>query len=234
MPTSDGRYVLNDFVNELIALGFSGYANQDLVTYVNRGYYHVARKNRWYWEQTTDSFTLQPGSFSVPLWPTTAGELPNFRSLDRVYLTLPATSQVKLNPMHEEEFFRDWLSQDLSVAQVRGTPNKYRIHNGQLYILSPPQVPTTFLAHYHQRVSPLTNANAYPLTPPSDVPITPAHLDEAILIGAKIICHKRATEMSLAATEQMALDEFFDDMKDDDAELMDEEFTRVAPDDTWL
>jgi hypothetical protein len=229
MPVASGQYVLNDFVAELQAMGFDGFSPADLATYVNRGYFHVARKNRWYWEQTTDAFTVSPGSAGPTLWPGTSGELPNFRSLDHLYITTAQYSG-KLDPMSEEEFARDWLSKDLTLAAGRGIPEKYKVWNNQLYVLPAPKTALTFLAHYHQRVSALTNT-----TPGvTDLPITPIHLDEAILTAAKIRCHKRAQELTLAAAERADLEEFFDDMKDDEAEIENELQERVAPDNTWL
>lgn len=233
MPTTNGNQVLDEFVAELQAMGFSGFQVADLVRYINRGYMHVARKNRWYWEQTTDSFQLTPGQFSVPLWPAAAGELPNFRSLDKLYIT-DAGRQVRLEEMDDDEFFTDWLSLDLTQTQWRGNATKYKLWNNQLYLLSPPGVTTNFLAHYHQRVTPLSDAVKYPTANYTDVPITPPHLDEAILMAAKIRCHKRALELTLADQERVDLEEVFDDMKDDEAELVDEGFHRVSPDDTWL
>ena len=69
---------------------------------------------------------------------------------------------------------------------------------------------------------------------PTDVPITPQHLDEAIMIAAIIRCHKRSNEPTLAQLAEQDLEEFFDDMRDDEEELMGEKQDRVKPDRTWL
>lgn len=232
MTTSSGNQVLDEFIAELQAMGFSAFSVADLTTYINRGYFHVARKNRWYWEQTTDAFVLTPGQFAVALWPGGA-ELPQFRSLDKLYIT-DAGRQVKLTEMDDDEFFTNWLSLDLTQGQWRGNSSKYKVWNQQLYIMSPPATTTNFLAHYHRRVVPLSSATKYPTANYTDVPITPPHLDEAILMAAKIRCHKRANELTLASNERVDLEEAFDDMRDDEAELVDEGFDRVSPDDTWL
>jgi hypothetical protein len=232
VTTSSGNQVLDEFVAELQAMGFSAFSVADLTLYLNRGYFHVARKNRWYWEQTTSAFVLTPGQFALALWPGGAG-LPQFRSLDKVYVT-DAGRQVKLVEMSDDEFFTTWLSLDLTQAQWRGNPSQYKVWNGQLYILSPPDKTTNFLVHYHRRVIPLSNSVKYPTANYTDVPITPPHLDEAIVSAAKVRCHKRANELTLATNERADLEEAFDDMRDDEAELVDEGVERVSPDDTWL
>jgi hypothetical protein len=83
-------------------------------------------------------------------------------------------------------------------------------------------------------VIPLSNSVKYPTANYTDVPITPPHLDEAIVSAAKVRCHKRANELTLATNERADLEEAFDDMRDDEAELVDEGVERVSPDDTWL
>lgn len=221
MPTPSGQYQLQDYLTELRARGFDGFSTADLTTYVNRGYSHVARKSQWYWEETTDTFTVAPGSASVSL----ATELPNFRSLDRLYVTT-AGQERPLTPMSDQEFFDNWLSADLTATKNRGEPDSYYLWNNNLYILSPPQSSRTFIAYYHQRVTPLVN--------PTDSPITPQHLDEGILIAALIRCHKRANEIGLAQMAQADLEEFFDDMRDDEEMLMANQPERILPDDTWL
>lgn len=232
MATSNGQYVLDDFVAELKAMGFDGFQDSDLQTYVNRGYFAVARKNRWSWEETTDQFTLNAGDTNVQLWPN-GTELPYFKSLDKLFL-ITAGQQRRITPNDEDDFYENWLSRDLTAASSRGNPETYFIHGGRLYILPPPQATRTFEAHFHRRVAPLTDANKYPAASPTDVPLTPPDLDEAILIAAKIRCHKRAQELTLATQERVDLEEFYDDMKDEEAEIMDELPDRVRPDNTWL
>src|SRR5215471_14099802 len=182
-----------------------------------------------YWEQTSDPFHIDPGAAYVPLWPLTSGELPYFRSLDKVYITT-AQYAGKLEPLSDDDFTDQWLSQDLTQVAARGTPSWYMVWNQLLYILPPPSVPMDFIAHYTRRIAPMTHTT--PGT--TDVPITPPHLDEAILLAAKVRCHTRAQELSLAATANAELMDVFDDMADDDTEIMDEQLDRVSPDDTWL
>lgn len=225
MPDVSGKYYLSDYIAELQARGFNGFSAADLTTYVNRGYFHVARKARWLWEQTTDTFTLAPGAAYVDLWPTVAGELPNFRSLDKLYITT-TNYRRKLNPMKDDDFFLKWLGEDLTLTSNQAEPSWYYIWQGKLYILPPPNASRTFLAHYHQRVSALVN--------PTDQPITPQHLDEAILDAALIRAHSRAQEPQLATMKRSDLEEVFDDMRDDEEEQMDEVQWRVEPDNTWL
>lgn len=229
MPNLAGQYFLDDYVAELRAMGFDGYSPADLETYINRGYFYVARKSLWYWEQTTDVFTVTPGSFGPILWPASSGELPLFRSLDRLYIS-SAGRQDRLTVVDERKFFDSWLPKDLTAAASRGTPESYYVWNQQLYVLPPPASSTDFLAYYHRRVAALTHA----VPGVSDLPITPVHLDEAILKAAKLRCHQRAQELSLAQSEAVDLAEVFDDMSDDDSEIMDELQQRVTPDDQWL
>lgn len=225
MPDPDGKYYFSDYVAELQARGFDGFSASDLGTYVNRGYFHVARKNLWYWEQTTDALTVVAGSAYVDLWPTPGGELPNFRSLDKVYVTT-AGKQKKLSILNEDEFFDDWLSRDLTAASNRSESSSYYVWQNRLYILPPPQTDLDILVHYHRRVSAMVS--------PTDQPLTPVHLDEAILDAALIRCHGRASELGLAASKRADLEEVFDDMRDDEEEIMDEQQERVTPDRTWL
>lgn len=225
MPDGNGRYYFSDYVAELQARGFDGFSPADLKTYINRGYFHIARKSRWYWEETTDTFTVSPGSAFVDLWPTNAGELPNFRSLDKLYCTTPG-SEGKLRVLSRDEFFEQWLPKDLTQATFRGEPRGYFVWQSKLYILPPPATARTYIAHYHQRVSLLVSDTSQP--------ITPVHLDEAIIDAALIRAHNRANESALAQLARADLDEVFDDMRDDEEELMDELQERVTPDDSWL
>jgi hypothetical protein len=216
---------LSDFRNELKVLGFDGFQDAELDQYVNRGYFHIARKNKWYWEQTVDTFTVAPGTFAVNLWPIQFGELPSFRSLDKLY-GVTANFRNRMRPLSDDEFFTNWLPQDLSKSNNRGEPSAYYVWNSQLYLLPPPASSRDFVAHYHRRVAPMTD--------PGDAPITPVHLDEAVLRAAKIRAHERAQEWDQASAERTMLEEFLDDMRDDEESLMDEQPTRTTPDNSWL
>jgi hypothetical protein len=223
MPTASGQLQLQDYLAELVTRGFDGYSVNDQTAYVNRGYFNVARRSTWYWEQTTDQFTVNPGQFAISLWPL-GTELPNFKSLDKLVCTT-ANQTRRMRVMSDEEFYK-YLGMDLTQTQFRGEPYSYYIFQQQLYILSPPQAARDFVAYYYQRTTPLVQ--------PTDVPITPQHLDEAILIAALIRCHKRASELTLAAELENDLQEFFDDMRDDETMLMGEEVERTSPDNKWL
>lgn len=228
MPDANGQKYAVDLVTELQSRGFDGFTPADLLEFVNRGYFHVARKSQWTWERTSDTFTLAPGAAYVTLWPGAGGELPNFRGIENLYVTT-AGQRRKLEVLSDDDFFTKWLYKDLTAADSRGEPAGYYVYQNRLYILPPPQGSRDFIANYHQRVTRLTaNADA------TGLPITPIHLDEAILTAALIRCHQRANEPTLAAIAQGDLDEFFDDMRDDEENLMEEQPDRVKPDDTWL
>jgi hypothetical protein len=64
--------------------------------------------------------------------------------------------------------------------------------------------------------------------------LTPVHLDEAIKLASRISAHTRANEPTLAAIAESDLEEIFDDMRDDEENIMEEQQERVKPDDTWL
>ena len=226
MPDSAGKFFLGDYINELVARGFDGFSSQDLINLVNRGYFKVARTHRWYWEETYDSFHLEPGFFYVTLWPAVGGELPNFRSLDKLYCVTSEYSN-RLNALDDDDFFTNYLPLDLTSTSAQSEPDSYYVYEGKLYVLPPPNSPRDYVAHYHQRVSAMQN-------PASDQPLTPIHLDEAILLAALARCHERTQELSLAAAAKGNLEEAFDDMRDDEEFLMAEQATRVGRDDTWI
>jgi hypothetical protein len=225
MPNIDGKMFFSDYKSELRLRGFDGFSDSDLGILVNRGYFHVARRSQWYWSEATDYFTIDVGQTFAALWPQIGGELPNFRSLDKLYGTT-TNMERQLFPLTKKEFFDRWLSQDLTKAAIRGEPTGYYIWQKALYVLPPPKALRTFLGHYHQRVS--------FMSAPGDQPITPIHLDEAILEASLIRCHQRANEPTLAQYAEAALEEFFDDMRDDEQNLMEDQPDRVTPDNTWL
>lgn len=222
MPTISGQFQLQDYLAELQARGFDGFSAADLTAYINRGYFHIARRSRWMWEKTDATFVLNPGTPYISL---TDGTLPNFRSLERL-LTVTPGQERKLRPLTDDNFARNYLPVDLTATVNQGEPDSYYVYRNRLYVLRPPNAQRTFRAFYTQRVVPLVN--------PTDVPITPQHLDEAIILGALIRTHKRANEPTLAAIAESDLEEFFDDMRDDEEEMMEEAQDRVLPDNTWL
>src|SRR4029077_15624828 len=213
MPTASGQYQLQDYLAELRARGFDGFVDADLITFVNRGNYAVARKSQWYWEETADAFSISPGTAIVTLWPAVGGELQGLRSLDKVVVTTAGQQKV-LKPLSDDDFW-PWLGKDLTITVNQGEPRSYYIFQQNLYIIPPPIQIRSFLAYYHRRVTPLVS--------PTDVPITPQDLDEAILLGALLRCHKRANETGLAASVELDLEEFFDAMRDDEEMMMAEQ-----------
>lgn len=220
MPAANGQYFFEDYVTELKARGFDGFSDADLKTYINRGYFHIARKYPHFWKQTTDTFTVAVGAYSVQL----GTELPNFHHIEGVFRQ--DDPRTKLKPMAEDQFYEQWYPLDLTSAARRAKTSHYFIDGTTMYLLPAPEADTDFIARYSRRPTALVN--------PTDLPITPVHLDEAILTAALIRCHKRANEPGLAALAESDLQEFFDDMLDDD-EMMGMEFQdRVRPDNTWL
>jgi hypothetical protein len=215
---------LQDYLAELKARGFDGFSDADLTTYVNRGYFAIAKKSKWYWEQTTDTVTIAPPGNSASLWPG-GTELPYFKSLDKVYVTNTGFRR-KLDAISDKEFFEDWFFLDPLDSSNRGEPNGYYVYEGALTVWPPPASSRDLLVHYSRRVT--------PMVAPTDVPITPQHLDEAILDAARVRCHMRANEVSLAQLARADLEEAFDDMRDDEEELMAEQLERITADDTWL
>lgn len=224
MPTASGQYQLQDYISELQSRGFDGFTPADLITYVNRGYFAVARKSQWFWEETVAAFTLTPGQFTSDLWPAVNGILANFKSLDKLVITTSG-KQVLLRVRDEVKFFQD-LASGLGPTPTQGEPSWYYIYQGKLYILPPPDASRDFLAYYHQQVSPLVSG--------TDVPITPQDLDEAILLAALSRCHTRSNEPTLAALVDSDLEEIYDDMRDEEEMRMGEKQDRVRPDNTWL
>jgi hypothetical protein len=225
MPDANGKFYFSDYVVELKARGFDGFSDADLKVLINRGYFAVARKSRWEWERQIDTFTLAPGAMPLALWPTVGGEMPYFRSLDKLYVTTFGQRK-RLKVALDDDFFVNWLALDLTASSARGEPIYYYIYENQLYVLPPPVTSRDFIAHYHRRMVALAGD--------MDQPITPQHLDEAIVVASLIRCHQRSNEVNLASMAQMDLEEFFDDMRDDEEKYMEEQPSRVRPDDSWL
>jgi hypothetical protein len=212
---------LGQFETELIARGFDGFSSEDRYRYINWGYHAIAKKYLWYWEATSATFTVNPGDSPVALETV----MPSFRSL-QLLLGTTANFRKKLVPLSDQAFFEQWLPMDLSAAANRGEPHSYYIYDGKLYILPPTSSVRAFEAHYKRRLADMVSA--------SDEPVTPDHLDEAILLAALARCHKRANEINLAQVVQIDLEDFLDDMRTDEELLMEEQTDRISPDDTWL
>jgi len=212
---------LSDFDTELIARGFDGFQTDDRYRYINWGYHAIAKKYGWYWTKTSATLTINPGD-SPPAVETI---MPGFRTLTLLLGTTDGFRK-KLQTLSDDTFEDFWLPLDLDAIQNRGEPDWYYIYDGKLYVLPFPASTRTFEAHYKKRLTDMAN--------PADEPITPDHLDEAILLAALARCHKRAQEISLAQVAQVDLEEFYDDMRTDEEMFMEEQPDRVKPDDTWL
>lgn len=222
MPTGSGQYQLQDYIAELQNRGFSGFTPADLTTLINRGYFAVAAKSKWYWEETSDPFTVTPPTFAVSVGEAST-ELPGMKSLDKVVVTTAGQTRV-LSEMNEQVFIRDWLSGDPTLSQ--GEPSSYYLWNNQLWILPAPNSARTFLAYYHRDVVPLVNS--------TDAPFTPQKYDEVVFLEALKRCHLRALEYQLAEATQQELNVLYDDMRDEEETRVGEHLDRVQPDDTWL
>jgi len=227
MPDPYGKFNLLDFRTDLQQRGFDGFTAEVLDNMINRAYFAVAKKSRWEWERTTFSFTLTPGQYYASVTPHDpySPTIPNFKSLERLYVTT-AGVQRKLQIMGEDDFFQYWLGLDLTAPQSRNEPSRYFLYDEKLYILSPPASARDFVVYYFQR--PLWLQTEF------DFPITPQHLDEAIIQSARVRAHTHANEPSLAAVARQDLEESFDDMRDEEEEDMHEYQERTTPDNTWL
>jgi hypothetical protein len=215
------QMTLGDYDAELIARGFDGFQTIERYRYINWGIEYIANKFPWMWEETTYSFTLAPGTFSVPL----AAVLPNFRSAGRLIGTT-VNFQRKLRVADEDDFLEKWLPLDLTQSSFRGEPSQYIVFENTLYVLPPPASSRDFVLHIHQRITDLTAAGQTPVTPP--------HLDEAVMLAALIRCHRRALEFQEAINVQAQLDDMLDDMRTDEEFTMSEQQDRVRPDNSWL
>jgi len=171
---------LADFDTELSARGFDALDQSQRISYINFGYYEIARRSRWMWEQTTHDFTLAAGAFSIA-----TSDIPNFRTL-RAVVGTTGDRERKLDPMDDNDFLADWAALDLSASEHRGEPDSYTVWNNKVYVLPPPSSSRDFTAHYWQKVVALTLA--------APDPITPVDLDEGILLAALIRCHHRVYE----------------------------------------
>jgi hypothetical protein len=150
--------------------------------------------------------------------------LPYFRSLDRIYKTTVGHAG-KMQVMTEENFYEHKLNQDWTQQNLWNEPSEYFVFNDQLWLLSPPTEVRSFMAYYFRR--PIA------LLADTDYPITPQHLDEAIIDASRVRAHTRSSEPNLAVSARSDLEEAFDDMRDDEEEDMHELQERVSPDNTW-
>jgi hypothetical protein len=225
MPDPSGRYFFQDYKTELQARGFDGFTEADLGTYINRAYFAVARKSRWYWERVSETFTITAGQPNIDVWPLVGGKLNYFKSLREVMCITPDFRR-RMQVADRNDFLNHYLSQDLTRLASRSEPTMYYEWDGSLYLLPVAQYDRAYIAYYHRVVPPLVN--------PTDIPITPPDMDEVILDAARARCHTRSNELSLASLAMADVEEAFDDMKDQEEDRMEEEPNRVIPDNTWL
>jgi len=226
MPDTQGKYNLGDFVQDLNQRGFDGFRPEELRRLVNRAYFAVAKKSRWEWERVQGTYSLAPGTNTISFGGPN-DTLPTFRSLDRLYLTKSGTNSTgKLGPAKEDDFYQNWLAADPADKSVQNVPSQYFVFDGKIYVIAPPNSNCTFAIHYYQW--PIA------LQADTDMPITPQHLDEAIIDAARQRAHTRANEPNLAVSARSDLEEAFDDMRDQEEEDMHELQERVTPDRSWL
>jgi hypothetical protein len=227
VPDVNGQMMLSDFRAELVARGFDGFTAADLNSMINRGYFYIARKFPWYWRQESASVPYPAtGWLSVA---DVGSSVTGFKNMRAVYLKgVPtASTTVRLEAVDNSDAYDRHLK-DLSSG-TRAVPSVYFIDQNRLYVL--PLLTASSIAaatlelHYNKRPA--------ALTADGQVCVTPVDLDEAVLIAALERCHKRALETNLAASAQIELEEFFDDMRDLEGDREDDLQERVQPDDQW-
>lgn len=225
MPDANGQLYLSDFRTELKNRGFDGFADSELNTLINRGYFYIARKFPWYWreENVTIAFPAS-SSLGVADTGTTAPGLKNIRAV--LTKDIPSTGVItRLDPLDEDEFYSTWWSE--YEAGVVGIPQKYFIDKQVLWLL--PKIQSTYSGsleiHYHKRPQAMSTDTS--------ISIMPVDLDEAVLLAALVRCHKRSQEPGLAQVVQVDLEEIFDDLRDLEGSRYEDQQERVRPDDTW-
>jgi len=222
VPTANGKLQLQDYDAALVARGFDGYQPSERYQLINFGYRYIARKYPWAWEQSTHTFTMNPGDAPIALsGASTLGP----DNINQVFVTTDPYRS-KLTPLSEVVFEKSWLPLDLTLSSNRGIPNYYYVFNGLLYILAPPQSVMSILVYFQNFLPDMVNL--------TDAPITPQILDEVILDASLVRAHRRAQELELAAVAQQKVDEAIMDMLQDDVWNMSEQQERVLPDDQWL
>jgi hypothetical protein len=223
------RMTLTDFDAELVARGFDAFPPADRQRYINWGYRRIARRARWLWEQTSATVNMVAGATGIGAWANpvdSSHPIGNLKSITKVYITSPTNLRSKLRPLSDDEFFENWFVLDLNDLQSRATPEGYYLWENSLWIIPPPDLATTVVVHYKQQVT--------DLIAPTDSPITPPDLDEAIVTAALTRTHKRANELGLSQQSTIELEEVFADMATDESFIEEEQPSRVSPDDQWL
>lgn len=223
MPNANGQLQLQDYDDALVARGFDGYQPNERYQIINFAYRYLARKYPWMWEETSQSYTINPGD--PPLVVSGMGPL----GADNVRQVTVTTDpwRRKLPVMRQDVFERKWLPLDLTNPQNwSAAADWYYVYNGAIYILPPSQSVITVMVYFRQY---LIDMVAF-----SDTPATPQLLDEVILDAALMRCHRRAQELQLAQEAQGRVDEAIADMLANEAWLMEEQQERVVPDNQWL
>jgi hypothetical protein len=224
MPDANGKYQLQDFQAELQARGFDGYSPSDQVELINRGYLRIARQTRWLWEQGTMAFNLIAGGAGAGAAYYDLSQVPTFGSLKKLYITT-ANLQAKLSVIDSDRFFQ-YLAGDPTNPGNQGVPTGYRIFDNRLYVFPTPNQALSFLAYITQKMVKLVN--------PTDVPLTPAEYDDAVMASTLIYAHERSHEWDEANQYKEELAEVFDNAMEDEVFEDEEEQERAVPDDTWL
>jgi hypothetical protein len=212
------RLTIVEFREELKVRGFDGFTSTDLDRYINFSYHDLARMARWTWEKAEDSFPLNPGEYFIDL-----GLILRFKNLDTVVVESPVEARHKLWPVSDEAWKTKWLPWDEVGQMPTGSPEWYYITRNRLFILpSPVSAGYTFTAQYWQYMGELTSTNA--------TPITPEDLDEIILLGAEVRCHRRARQLVFAGEAQIEWRRMVDNLLSEETMMVDEELERTIPD----
>jgi hypothetical protein len=212
------RLTIVEFREELRVRGFDGFASTDLDRYINFSYFDLARRARWTWEKTEDSFTLENGEY----WHDLSSVL-RFKNLDTITVEAPGEVRGKLWPVSDEEWKEEWLPHDDAGQMPLGSPQKYYITRNRLFILpAPEQNSHSFTVQYWQYMQELTAQNA--------TPITPEDLDEIILLGAEVRCHRRGRQLVFANEAQAEWNRMVDNLLSEETLMVDEELERAVPD----
>jgi hypothetical protein len=213
---------LQDFDAALVARGFDGFQPFERAQMINLGYRYVARKYPYYWELANQTFVVHAGDPPISIW--SAGQL-GADNVSGVYI-VSDPYRAKLQAMKQDTFERQWLSQDLTAAANRSTPNNYYVYNQMIYILPPPQTTISVEVFFSQFLPDMVAA--------TDAPVTPPIMDEVILDASLVRAHRRAHELELANDAQARVSEAITDILMHDVWIMAEQQERVVPDDQWL
>lgn len=217
---------LQDFDAELIARGFDGVAPATRQLYINFGYRMVARKFPEMWAETEITLPMNPGTSYFNLSPNASGgDINNFFDIDSVTI-LTDPYRALLDLLTEDQWYKIYYPLDLTAVGNRGIPDSYYVDNFRLYILQPPSQALSLRVEIHQLPGTLVNA--------TDVPITPADMDEAILNAALLKLHTRVKEFLEADQYNSFVSDALDDALTNQTLLLATEQERTEPDDQWI